>query len=105
MLALDANPAVAVIARQGHIVERIGTATVEAEQAALSGGATVVTPASAWTGEALVSGGSYVRMPPGSGTATVETCDADGARRSVTAERGSTVLALVPPGGFTVARR
>jgi hypothetical protein len=237
MLALDANPAVAVIARQGHIVERIGTATVEAEQAALSGGATVVTPASAWTGEALVSGGSYVRMPagagarwevpaaaqprlvlpvvdlqpassavtrwsagmsgklhalgnvrhgqigpqgaspapgallpvtptgtgelgpgttqlvatsiggdavvdavmleplvsryviegdgaatallrsaarspqtvaitvPGSGIAMVETYDADGARRSLTAERGSTVPALVLPGGFTIARR
>jgi hypothetical protein len=67
MLALDANPAVAVIARQGHIVERIGTITVEAEQAALSDGATMVTPASAWTGESLVSGGSYVRMPTGAG--------------------------------------
>src|SRR4029453_5531818 len=67
MLALDANPAVAVIARQGHIVERIGTITVGAEQAALSDGATMVTPASAWTGESLVSGGSYVRMPTGAG--------------------------------------
>jgi len=42
---------------------------------------------------------------PGSGTAMVETYDADGARRSLTAERGSTVPALVLPGGFTVVRR
>jgi hypothetical protein len=237
MLVLDANPGVAEIARQGHIVERIGTMTVEAEQAALSGGATVVTPGSAWTGESLVSGGSYVRMPagadarwevsaaaqprlvlpvvdlqpgssavtrwsgvtgsslstvgevrhgqigpqggspapgallpvtptgpgelrpgatqlvatatggdavvdavmleplvsryviegdeaatamlrsaarspqsvaitvPGSGTAVVEAYDADGVRRSLTTERGSTVSALVLPGGFTVVRR
>lgn len=67
MLALDANPGVAVIARQGHIAERIGTTTVEAEQATLSGGATVVTPASAWTGESLVSGGSYILMPASAG--------------------------------------
>ncbi|HEX7746516.1 MAG TPA: hypothetical protein VF462_14790 [Micromonosporaceae bacterium] len=65
MLALDARPDVAALARQGRIVERLGTTTVEAEQAVLTGGATVVTPASAWTGESLVSGGSYVRMPAG----------------------------------------
>jgi hypothetical protein len=42
---------------------------------------------------------------PGSGTAVVETYDAAGARRVLTAERGSTVPALVLPGGFTVVRR
>ena len=65
MLALDAHPDVAALARQGHIVERIGTTTLEAEQATLSGGASIVTPPSAWTGEALISGGSLVRMPAG----------------------------------------
>ncbi|HEX2771600.1 MAG TPA: hypothetical protein VHN18_04115, partial [Micromonosporaceae bacterium] len=67
MLALDARPDVAALARQGRIVERLGTTTMEAEQAVLTGGATVVTPASAWTGESLISGGSYVRMPAGAG--------------------------------------
>jgi hypothetical protein len=67
MLALDAHPDVAALARQGSILERVGTTTLEAEQATLSGGASVVTPSSAWTGESLVSGGSYVRMPSGSG--------------------------------------
>lgn len=65
MLALDARPVVAALARQGHVVERIGTTTVEAEQAVLAGGATVVTPDSAWTGESYFSGGSYVLMPAG----------------------------------------
>ncbi|MGC1213122.1 MAG: hypothetical protein WA890_17875, partial [Micromonospora sp.] len=65
MLALDARPDVAALARQGHVVERIGTTTVEAEQAVLTGGATVVTPDSAWTGESFFSGGSYLLMPAG----------------------------------------
>ena len=68
MLALDARPDVAALARQGHVVERIGTTTVEAEQAVLTGGATVVTPDSAWTGESFFSGGSYVLMPAGAST-------------------------------------
>ncbi|GAA3453946.1 hypothetical protein [Dactylosporangium matsuzakiense] len=66
MLALDADPQVAALARQGHIAERVGAATVEAEQATLSGGATVVTPPSAWTGESQYSNGAYVRLPAGS---------------------------------------
>jgi len=65
MLALDAHPDVAALARQGRVVERIGTTTVEAEDAALSGGATVVTPASPWTGESQYSNDRYVRMPAG----------------------------------------
>ncbi|MEV6491515.1 hypothetical protein AB0M20_23310 [Actinoplanes sp. NPDC051633] len=65
MLALDAHPGVAALARQNHIAERVGTTTVEAEQAVLGGGATVVTPESAWTGESQFSNGGYVRMPAG----------------------------------------
>jgi len=39
---------------------------VEAEAGALAGAATVVTPASAWTGESLWSGGKYVQLGRGS---------------------------------------
>ncbi|MEU7870328.1 hypothetical protein [Dactylosporangium sp. NPDC049140] len=66
MLALDADPQVAALARQGRIVERVGSTTVEAEQGTLAGGATVVTPPSAWTGESQYSNGTYVRLPTGS---------------------------------------
>ncbi|MEV4345906.1 hypothetical protein AB0J83_15680 [Actinoplanes sp. NPDC049596] len=65
MLALDAHPDVARLAGQGHVVERVGTTTVEAELATLSGGATVVTPSSPWTGESQYSNGSYVTLPAG----------------------------------------
>jgi hypothetical protein len=65
MLALDAHPDVAGLAGQGHVVERVGSTTVEAELGTLSGGATVVTPESAWTGESQFSNGSYVRLPAG----------------------------------------
>ncbi|MET0423131.1 MAG: hypothetical protein ABW046_04620, partial [Actinoplanes sp.] len=65
MLALDAHPDVAALARQGGIVERVGSATVEAESGVLGGGATVVTPASPWTGESQFSGDRYVRVPAG----------------------------------------
>ncbi|WP_433383786.1 hypothetical protein ACQPZX_22325 [Actinoplanes sp. CA-142083] len=62
MLALDAHPDVAELARQGHIAQRIGSTTVEAESGA---GGTVVTPPSAWTGESQFSNGSYLRMAAG----------------------------------------
>lgn len=65
MLALDAHPDVAELATQGRVVERVGTTTVEAESAVLGGGATVVTPASPWTGESQFSGDRYVRLPAG----------------------------------------
>lgn len=61
MLALDAAPDVIV---RGRIVDRAGSVTVEAEQGELGGGAAVVTPPSAWTGESSFSG-AYVRMPAG----------------------------------------
>ncbi|WP_344217910.1 hypothetical protein [Kribbella sancticallisti] len=43
-----------------------GLQVVEAESATLSGGATVVTPTSSWTGESQWSNNSYVSMPAGS---------------------------------------
>ncbi|MFE9654599.1 hypothetical protein [Micromonospora sp. NPDC006431] len=66
MLALDARPELAAVARRTEIVERVGTLTLEAEDAARQGGATVVSPPSAWTGESLISG-SYVELPAGAG--------------------------------------
>ncbi|SCG60270.1 hypothetical protein [Micromonospora humi] len=64
MLALDAHPEVAALARQGRIVTRVGSTMVEAEQATLTGGASVVTPDPAWTGESAFSGG-YALLPAG----------------------------------------
>ncbi|MBJ7602376.1 MAG: hypothetical protein JF888_04170 [Candidatus Dormibacteraeota bacterium] len=49
----------------GHVVAHTSYQKVEAEAGALSGAATVVKPASAWTGEALWSGGAYVDLGPG----------------------------------------
>lgn len=67
MMALDAAPDVASIARAaGHIVLRDGQQVVDADTAALSGGAVTVQPSSAWTGEAQWSAGSYVSSPAGS---------------------------------------
>lgn len=65
MLALDAHPDVAALARQGTIVERLGSTTVEAETAVQAGGATIVTPPSPWTGESQFSGDRYARLPAG----------------------------------------
>ncbi|HEY2042955.1 MAG TPA: hypothetical protein VGH11_09780 [Jatrophihabitans sp.] len=67
MQALDARPDVRALAQQSAaIVSRGGEQTIEAEAAQLGGGATVVTPASAWTGEAQYSGGKYVSVTSGS---------------------------------------
>jgi hypothetical protein len=66
MQALDARPGVRALAQQSaRLVSRDGTTTIEAETAQLGAGATVVTPASAWTGEAQYSGGAYVAVTPG----------------------------------------
>lgn len=65
MLALDAHPDVAALARNGHVVQRVGTTVVEAEQGTPEGGAAVVTPPSTWTGESSFSG-AYVSLPAGS---------------------------------------
>ncbi|GII76241.1 hypothetical protein Sru01_12230 [Sphaerisporangium rufum] len=66
MLALDARPEVAALARRGEVVERDGCLVVEAETGTLSGEAAVVAPEAPWTGESLFSG-SYVRLGAGGG--------------------------------------
>ena len=64
MLALDANPAVAAAAGAAQLRSRVSWQLQEAEDGQLSRGAQVVTPESAWTGEAEWSGGSYVELGP-----------------------------------------
>ena len=56
MLALDANPDVAEAARVATITARVGTTTVQAEDASTTGAARVVTLADRWTGESLFGG-------------------------------------------------
>src|ERR1700694_1391456 len=51
---------------------------VEAESGALSGAASVVTPASAWTGEALWSNGQYVDLGKGGSDRITVTAPVDG---------------------------
>ncbi len=71
MLALDSHPDVARLAQEFGPADRTlsGLELVEAEAAQLASGASVVTPASAWTGESQWSNGSYIAVPSG-GTAT-----------------------------------
>ncbi|MHB8184621.1 MAG: hypothetical protein ACYDDU_00790 [Dermatophilaceae bacterium] len=70
MLALDANPDVAAIARTASIRERVGTMTAQAEDAQLAGSAAVVRPSSTWTGESQYGGSGYVALGEG-GSATL----------------------------------
>jgi len=65
MLALDAAPDVAAAARVAQPTARHTREVLEAETATLGGGAAVVKPADAWTGESGWSGGAYVSMPAG----------------------------------------
>lgn len=65
MLALDAHPEVKEAAYGAVRTDLESWQLVEAEVGALSGDAEVVTPESAWTGEANWSGGSYVALEPG----------------------------------------
>ena len=67
MLALDAHPAVAELARTAMVRERVGTRTVQAEDGSRTGGAHVVDLADNWTGESLFGGLGYVGMPDGAG--------------------------------------
>jgi YD repeat-containing protein len=69
MLALDAHPGARRIARSAAVRQLVGTRTVEAEDAALSGGAVAVQPDSLWTGESQFSGTGYASLPDAS-TAT-----------------------------------
>jgi hypothetical protein len=74
MLALDQHPDVAQLAQAFGGGERTlsGLGLAEGEAAELAGGAAVVTPPSAWTGESQWSNGSYVALPSaGSATWTV----------------------------------
>lgn len=76
MLALDANPDVASAARVSGIVSRVGTTTVQAEDATTTGAAHVVKPGSLWTGESLFGGPGYLAMGNGA-TATLAVPRAD----------------------------
>ena len=66
MLTLDRNP---VLRARALGIDRTvaieGLSVVEAESGVLTGDGAVVTPASAWTGEALWSGGAYVALTEG----------------------------------------
>jgi hypothetical protein len=79
MLALDAHPRAAEIARTATVVDRLGTTTLEAEDAALAGDATAFVPESAWTGESLYGGGAYAELGDG-GTATFTRTDGPASR-------------------------
>ncbi len=71
MLALDAHPQVARLARTATIRERVGTRTVQVEDATLGGGAHAVALGDhLWTGESLFGGSGYAALPAG-GTATI----------------------------------
>ncbi|TFC03799.1 hypothetical protein [Cryobacterium mannosilyticum] len=80
MLALDANPALK--AKALGITRTVGTnglSVVEAEAGTITGTGTVVRPASAWTGEANLSGGAYVALTAGD-TLSIPVPAADQAR-------------------------
>jgi hypothetical protein len=65
MLALDASPDVATVARSADVAERHTWQLVEAESGTLAGDAARHEPGEAWTGESLWSGGAGVRLGPG----------------------------------------
>jgi hypothetical protein len=65
MLALEGAPDVARWSQVAAVGERVTWRTAEAEDGVLSGGASVVTPGSSWTGESAWSGGRYVSLPAG----------------------------------------
>ena len=81
MLALDRSPELAGLAQTLGAGSRAtsGLQVVEAESATLSGGAAVVTPPSAWTGESQWSNGSYVSLPAG-GRLSLTVAESDQAR-------------------------
>ena len=70
MLALDAHPAVAAAAQVADVRARVGTKTVQVEDAALTGDAEAVVPESLWTGESQYGGTGYAALGDG-GSATV----------------------------------
>jgi hypothetical protein len=66
MLALDAHPVARSIAETATVRDRVGTSVVQAEGGTLSGDASVVTPASLWTGESQYGGTGYASLRAGS---------------------------------------
>jgi hypothetical protein len=85
MLTLDANPALRAKALGiTKTVSTDGLSVVEAEAGTITGtrgrsGGTVVTPPSAWTGEANLSGGAYVSLTAG-GSLSIPVPESDQAR-------------------------
>ena len=106
MLALEDAPDVARWSQVADRGERMTRHVAEAEDGDLSGGAEVVTPASAWTGESAWSGGKYVRLPSGAsvdfGAVASPTASSSrspsGPRAAVAARRAG------PPGAVRSAR-
>jgi hypothetical protein len=76
MLALDAHPEVAEAAQQATIAARVGTTTLQAEDASTTGNAHVVTLADKWTGESLFGGPGYLALGDGA-TASLPVPGAD----------------------------
>ena len=80
MLVLDANPALkAKSLGINETVSTNGLSVIEAESGTIIGSGSVVTPASAWTGESNWSGGAYVRLDAGD-TLSIPVPAADQAR-------------------------
>jgi hypothetical protein len=69
MIALEGSPDAARWSQVADLTERRTWHTAEAENGVLSGGASIVTPQSSWTGESAWSGGKYVSMPAGASVA------------------------------------
>jgi hypothetical protein len=76
MIALDANPDVAAAAQVAGITARVGTTTLQAEDATTTGAARVVTLADRWTGESLFGGTGYLALGNGA-TASLPVPGAD----------------------------
>lgn len=74
MLILDREADIAALATVAEVVERRTWTLVEAEAGTLGTGASAYTPADAWTGESLWSGGGGVELSPGE-TLTISLAD------------------------------
>jgi hypothetical protein len=107
MLALDAHPKIAKIARTAGIRERVGTTTLQAEDATFAGGAAAVVPTSMWTGESQYGGTGYAELGDG-GVATVTLPAGLGrvvVQPVVSLVHGSTAVTTVRTGSGTLVGR
>ena len=68
MIALDAHPRIARLARTADIERRVGTLTIEAEDGALTGDASATELADGWTGESRYSASGYAGLGDGGAT-------------------------------------